>query len=415
MEIKCSQNDSKINKKPRDSVSSLATDSLRQGSEITMDSNANHRARITRFSELRQHSRDMSSWLYHQQEKVRGIDDPNAKLLFQRLGHFANDLRGCGSQLLFKHYYTQDTYRLAHMRSCRRHMLCRFCSSIRASKQAKSYHAKMLEILKDNPKLKPVFITLTVKNGDDLGERFNHLMSNFKAMQMARRKWLVRGTGHNELCKAHGIVYAVEITKGNGWHPHIHMVALVDDWIDRKKLSQQWEAITGDSKIVDVRRLKPSKGTKDDYSEAFVEVFKYACKFSDMSFLDIWLAHETLSPDGRLKRIQGSIGLFRGVKVPEKLTDDDLDDNSPFMLILYRFIRGAGYSVVSTQDFPFGEVTKGNLLEALKDLEASGEVLANLPKLPKPFSIYDEVKPPEVLPDWLLPFANDRATLEATD
>ena len=240
-------------------------------------------------------------------------------------------------------------------------------------------------------------------------------MSNFKAMQMARRKWLVRGTGHNELCKAHGIVYAVEITKGNGWHPHIHMVALVDDWIDRKKLSQQWEAITGDSKIVDVRRLKPSKGTKDDYSEAFVEVFKYACKFSDMSFLDIWLAHETLSPDGRLKRIQGSIGLFRGVKVPEKLTDDDLDDNSPFMLILYRFIRGAGYSVVSTQDFPFGEVTKGNLLEALKDLEASGEVLANLPKLPKPFSIYDEVKPPEVLPDWLLPFANDGATLEATD
>ena len=68
---------------------------------------------------------------------------------------------------------------------------------------------------------------------------------------------------HNELCKAHGIVYAVEITnKGRGWHPHIHMVALVDDWIDGKKLSQQWEAITGDSKIVDVRRLKPSKGTK---------------------------------------------------------------------------------------------------------------------------------------------------------
>ena len=110
--------------------------------QITMDSNANHRARITRFSELRQHSRDMSSWLYHQQEKVRGIDDPNAKLLFQRLGHFANDLRGCGSQLLFKHYYTQDSYRLAHMRSCRRHMLCRFCSSIRATKQAMSYHAK---------------------------------------------------------------------------------------------------------------------------------------------------------------------------------------------------------------------------------------------------------------------------------
>ena len=113
----------KSNKKPHNDATSWQADSSLQGSQITMDSNANHRTRITRFSELRQHSRDMSSWLYHQQEKVRGIDDPNAKLLFQRLGHFANDLRGCGSQLLFKHYYTQDTYRLAHMRSCRR-LLC---------------------------------------------------------------------------------------------------------------------------------------------------------------------------------------------------------------------------------------------------------------------------------------------------
>ena len=100
MEIKCRQNENEINKKPHNDATSWQADSSLQGSQITMDSNANHRARITRFSELRQHSRDMSSWLYHQQEKVRGIDDPNAKLLFQRLGHFANDLRGCGSQLL---------------------------------------------------------------------------------------------------------------------------------------------------------------------------------------------------------------------------------------------------------------------------------------------------------------------------
>ena len=44
--------------------------------------------------------------------------------------------------------------------------------------------------------------------------------------------------------------------------------------------------------------------------EAFVEVFKYACKFSDMSFLDIWLAHETLSPDGRLNVFKAQLGYF---------------------------------------------------------------------------------------------------------
>ena len=85
------------------------------------------------------------------------------------------------------------------------------------------------------------------------------------------------------------------------------------------------------------------------------------------------------------------------------------------MLILYRFIRGAGYSVVKTQDYPNGQVTKENLSVALQDLLASGEVLADLPKPPKEIDFYDEVKPPEVLPDWLLPFANDGATLEATD
>ena len=34
------------------------------------------------------------------------------------------------------------------------------------------------------------------------------------------------------------------------------------------------------------------------------------------------------------------------------MTDEQLSDDLPFMLVLYRFIRGAGYSVVSTQDFP---------------------------------------------------------------
>ena len=64
--------------------------------------------------------------------------------------------------------------------------------------------------------------------------------------------------------------------------------------------------------------------------EAFIEVFKYALKFSEMSHFDIWLAHETLSPDGRFKTLTSSIGLFRGVKVPEKMTDEQLSDDLPF-------------------------------------------------------------------------------------
>ena len=264
-------------------------------------------------------------------------------------------------------------------------MLCPFCSAIRASKQATAYHEKMVHILKENPNLKPVFVTLTVKNGDDLKERFNHLKDSFTTLQTARRKWLKRGNGHNEFCKAHGIVYAYEITNnGKGWHPHLHMILLVDDWIDKDKLSAEWYAITGDSFIVDVRRVKPSKAEvdtidakqqKEDYSDGFMEVFKYAMKFTELTHYQIWIAHETLSPTGRLTRLQGSIGLFRGVEVPKTMTDDFIADNAPFMLILYKFLKGAGYSVEFMQDVPLGEVSLDNLGDALAEYNASGEVL----------------------------------------
>ena len=372
------------NKKPRKDVL-LEGQASEQGLDITVDSNAKHRARITRFGHLRQQSKDMSNWLFTQYDEARSLDTPMGELMAKRFGHFANLLSGCANYLLFKHYYTLDKYKLSGLKTCKKHMLCPFCSAIRASKQATAYHDKMVHLLKENPKLKPVFVTLTVRNGDDLKERFNHLKDSFKTYQSRRRDWLKKGRGYNEFCKAHGIVYAYEITNnGKGWHPHLHMILLVDDWIDKDKLSDEWKAITGDSFIVDVRRVKPSKAEvdtmdakeqKEDYSDGFMEVFKYAMKFTELTHYQIWIAHETLSPTGRLTRLQGSIGLFRGVQVPDTMTDDVITDDAPFMLILYKFLKGAGYSVEFMQDVPLGEVSLDNLGDALAEYNASGEVL----------------------------------------
>jgi plasmid rolling circle replication initiator protein Rep len=373
----------KCNKKPHNDEMLLAGQSSEQGLEITVDSNAKHRARITRFGHLRQQSKDMSNWLFTQHDEAISLDTPMGELMAKRFGHFANLLSGCANYLLFKHYYTLDKYKLSGLKTCKKHMLCPFCSAIRASKQATAYQEKMVHILKENPKLKPVFVTLTVKNGDDLKERFNHLKDSFKTYQSRRRDWLKKGRGYNEFCKAHGIVYAYEITNnGKGWHPHLHMILLVDDWIDKDKLSDEWKAITGDSFVIDVRRVRPSKVDVDtmevkqeDYSEGFMEVFKYAMKFTELTHYQIWIAHETLSPTGRLTRLQGSIGLFRGVQVPDTMTDDVIADNAPFMLILYKFLKGAGYSVEFMQDVPLGEVSMDNLGDALAEYNATGEVL----------------------------------------
>ena len=48
----------------------------------------------------------------------------------------------------------------------------------------------------------------------------------------------------------------IHTTKTGEWHPHIHMFALVDQWIDQQEFSEYWHSLTGDSMVVDVRRAK---------------------------------------------------------------------------------------------------------------------------------------------------------------
>jgi hypothetical protein len=76
------------------------------------------------------------------------------------------------------------------------------------------------------------------------------------------------------------------------WHPHLHMFALLDDWIDQEELSQYWHSITGDSMIVDIRKVKKEKGL--GYSKAAAEVCKYALKFGDLSVENTWEAFKVL-------------------------------------------------------------------------------------------------------------------------
>ena len=74
--------------------------------------------------------------------------------------------------------------------------------------------------------------------------------------------------------------------------------------------------------------------------DGFLETFKYALKFSDLELSDNLHAYKTLKG----KRLINSFGALRGVEVPEELTDDDLDDDLPYMLMLYTYRKGSGYN-----------------------------------------------------------------------
>jgi hypothetical protein len=193
---------------------------------------------------------------------------------------------------------------------------------------------RLAVIKAENPRLKAYLVTFTVKDGPDLSERFAHLHSSLTRLHKTRH-----GKGQwSEARKAAGAVWSYEFKRGQGsgaWHPHVHAVWLCEDAPDMYKLRAEWEAITGDSFMVDVRPFHD----QDDVLNGFLEVFKYAVKFADLSLDDAWHGYQTLS--GR--RLIASFGAFRGVDVPEDLTDEGLDD-LPYVELLYRFVRGAGYS-----------------------------------------------------------------------
>lgn len=297
-----------------------------------------HNDRITRFATLKHRAKNQENYLFtlaqfkdNYEKDVKNEESIKALKSAQKLNE-------CGNYLLFKNFYTIGEVKLSKLRTCGQHLLCPFCAAIRASRAIQKYVERINQVLQENRKLKPVLITLTVKNGSDLAERSEHLMKSFRTLLERRRDYLKKGWGYSEFCKVQGAMYSYENTyneKTGEWHPHIHMFALVDQWIDQQEFSEYWHSLTGDSMVVDVRRARKEKG--HGYSKAAAEVCKYALKFGDLSVEKTWEAFKVLKG----KRLTGSFGLLWGVKIPETMTDDMPDDETlPYMEMLYKFVYG---------------------------------------------------------------------------
>ena len=297
-----------------------------------------HNDRITRFATLKHRAKNQENYLFtlaqfkdNYEKDVKNEESIKALKSAQKLNE-------CGNYLLFKNFYTIGEVKLSKLRTCGQHLLCPFCAAIRASRAIQKYVERINQVLQENRKLKPVLITLTVKNGSDLAERSEHLMKSFRTLLERRRDYLKKGWGYNEFCKVQGAMYSYENTyneKTGEWHPHIHMFALVDQWIDQQEFSEYWHSLTGDSMVVDVRRARKEKG--HGYSKAAAEVCKYALKFGDLSVENTWEAFKVLKG----KRLTGSFGLLWGVKIPENLADEMPDDQDlPYLEMLYKFVYG---------------------------------------------------------------------------
>ena len=297
---------------------SLATEENGLGFE-----NLNHR--LQRYAGAKSRALDMVDYI-----KTEEVSNNQTRKLTTKIAN-------CASYLVFKHYYTENRVILHGMKTCREQLLCPFCALRRGAKHVKAYWDKVELVKQSDPNLKLYFVTLTVKDGESLQERYNHLVKAERRYKQQRRDAL-KGQKFVEYAKALGGVGSVEFKRGKNsglWHPHMHMIWLCSEAPDAHQLSREWEALTGDSFIVDVR---PMYGEID----GFLETFKYALKFSDLPLADNWEAFQKLKG----KRLINSFGVLRGVEVPEDLTDDDLDEDLPYMLMLYNYRKGSGYNFV---------------------------------------------------------------------
>lgn len=269
----------------------------------------------------------------------------------------AEKLQRCGDYLVFRLYPRLDRVRLHAAAFCHVHHLCPFCAIRRGAKLLRLYLARFELLVVEFPKARGYFVTVTVKDGADLLERYTHLKHNAQRLMRRRmKKWA--GANGSVMQKVLGGVGAYEFKRGSGsglWHPHFHSVILSEVPISQDELAAEWRGLTGDSFVVDVRELYGASALV-----AFLECFKYAVKFSDLSIEDNYEAYRLL----RGSRLVTSFGVFRGVDVSH-LDDDPVPEDEPFIELFYQYRAGAGYSFVPD---------RSSGLQTFETAEAVGEL-----------------------------------------
>jgi Replication protein len=263
---------------------------------------------------------------------LKSTESLHAKAQYGRLAQHMYD---CASWLAIHHYPTLGQTLVGRATTCKKHLLCPVCAILRGGKMLKRY-AERAEHLA--PAHDFELVTLTVKNGPDLWERFLHLKHAFKRLRERGKK------GYGPWAPVAGAVWSTEFThSAEGWHPHLHIITAKAKgstpfrYGQGSDLAHTWLDLTGDSFIV---HAAPIAGDPESLPGALCEVLKYALKFSDLTLDDNLHAYNTLKG----KRLLQSSGCFYGLDLADdaELVDDPLD--APYVEFLFHY-TSTGYKL----------------------------------------------------------------------
>lgn len=286
-------------------------------------------------TDVKQRLRRQHTAKSHTAALVGAIGAPKSK----ELGIRFDRVMACGDWTKYRDYYTGPGWKLYSANFCKNSLVCSLCAGRRASRAMAKYLEKFQTLQAESPELKPYLVTLTVRNQSHLGPALRHLQASLKLLHHRRMekksKSLMRDIA--------GGVFSIEVTNtGKEWHPHVHAIWLAAERPDMFALRAEWEQITGDSFMCDVRPIAKETDNGPDidpHAGGFAEVFKYAMKPSELGPKRMIEAYPILK--GR--RLMGAFGAFRGVPESSELHDDltGLDD-LPYFEYLFRYTH-AGY------------------------------------------------------------------------
>jgi hypothetical protein len=182
---------------------------------------------------------------------------------------------------------------------------CPDCWELKSRRELSRNLPKFLQAIKDNPSLILAFATLTLRSDKKRGLRGGCKQLKADSRALRRQKvWQNCVGGYGRIENTH--------SKQFGWHPHLHSLLLLKDYIPQKELSAAWRGVTGDSMIVDIR-------TVHDIASGLVECIKYPFKPTDLKRLGKAEIVEMLNLKG--EKLGVSFGVLFGIE-----TDDDIEE-----------------------------------------------------------------------------------------
>lgn len=245
--------------------------------------------------------------------------------------------------------------------ACKQHRLCANCASIRAKKSAMDLAEAIYALSLYFPNIRPVFVTITIKNGPDIAERFRHIMNGFKRLQKKRTN-AREGKGSCLRQYSLGGLFSCEIkhTDKGLWHPHLHGVELLPTWVNLREydteLETDWLGITKDSFVTRVKAIRMT--TPEELIKSCMEICKYSMKQASMTPALQYEAYKATSN----KKLVRRFGVLRGFTMSEKYErfepKADLS-KSPFQeFLLQRVSTTAGTRFRATMGETWSGLTK---------------------------------------------------------